>query len=99
MYLVDLNMFIEGVVRTQWYDCWINASPPSLRQRTPKLNVPRELDRIHEYLQSFEMPRWVARLPNQVGYPAGGSLTADEWKGLALVFCPIIVSARVFLAY
>jgi hypothetical protein len=38
------------------------------------------------------MPDWVARLPTQVGYPAGGSLTADEWKGLALVYCPLIVS-------
>jgi hypothetical protein len=37
------------------------------------------------------MPVWVARLPTQVGYPAGGSLTADEWKGLALVYCPVIV--------
>ena len=37
------------------------------------------------------MPDWVARLPNQVGYPAGGSLTADEWKGLAMVYCPVIV--------
>jgi hypothetical protein len=38
------------------------------------------------------MPSWVARLPSQVGYPAGGSLTADEWKGLAMVYCPVIVS-------
>ncbi|GBE84638.1 hypothetical protein SCP_0606170 [Sparassis crispa] len=37
------------------------------------------------------MPQWVARLPNDVGYAAGGSLTADEWKGMALNYCPIIV--------
>ncbi|RDX49847.1 hypothetical protein OH76DRAFT_1350092 [Lentinus brumalis] len=86
-----MHNVLLGVVRTQWFDCWINTTPPVLRQRTEKLRVPRELDRIHEYLQSFEMPQWVARLPNQVGYPAGGSLTADEWKGLALIFCPIII--------
>jgi hypothetical protein len=34
---------------------------------------------------------WVARLPHQVGYPAGGSLGADEWKGLAMVYCPVVV--------
>ncbi|KAG1755257.1 uncharacterized protein EDB91DRAFT_1042129 [Suillus paluster] len=39
----------------------------------------------------FEMPNWVGCLPEQVGYPAGGSLTSDEWKGLALVFCPIVI--------
>ena len=38
------------------------------------------------------MPSWVARLPNQVGYPAGGSLSADEWKALVLVYCPAVVS-------
>ena len=37
------------------------------------------------------MPSWVARLPSEVGAPAGGSLTSDEWKGLALVYCPIVV--------
>jgi hypothetical protein len=43
------------------------------------------------------MPTWVPHLPSQVGYPAGGSLTADEWKGMALVYCPIVV--RHFLVY
>lgn len=37
------------------------------------------------------MPTWVARLPHQVGYPAGGSLAADEWKGLVMVYCPVVV--------
>ncbi|KAG1836489.1 hypothetical protein C8R48DRAFT_680488 [Suillus tomentosus] len=30
-------------------------------------------------------------LPDQVGYPAGGSLTSDEWKCLSLVFGPIVI--------
>lgn len=46
----------------------------------------------------FEMPSWVARLPRQVGYPAGGSLGADEWKGLAMVYCPVVV-CHSHLAY
>jgi hypothetical protein len=30
--------------------------------------------------QKFEAPLWAGRLPLQVGEPAGGSLTADEYK-------------------
>ena len=37
------------------------------------------------------MPSWVGRLPKQVGYPAGGSLSADEYKALFLVYLPLIV--------
>lgn len=78
-----------GVVKTQWYNAWITTN--TLRKRTDKTKKPRELDQIHQYLQAFEMPDWVARLPNQVGYPAGGSLGADEWKCMAMAYCPIVV--------
>ncbi|KAJ7844237.1 hypothetical protein B0H14DRAFT_2777033 [Mycena olivaceomarginata] len=37
------------------------------------------------------MPSWVARLPSQVGCASGGNLTSDEWKGMLLVFCPLIL--------
>ena len=39
----------------------------------------------------FEMPYWVGRMPSNIGYPAGGSLSADEYKTLALVYLPVIV--------
>lgn len=32
----------------------------------------------------FEVPEWVGRLPMRVGEPAGGSLTADEYKHLLI---------------
>ncbi|KAJ6572666.1 hypothetical protein B0H10DRAFT_2444291 [Mycena sp. CBHHK59/15] len=35
---------------------------------------------MHEFLESFESPLWAGRLPLRVGEPAGGSLTADEYK-------------------
>ncbi len=38
------------------------------------------------------MPLWVGRLPTDVGYPAGGSLSADEYKALITIYCPVIVS-------
>jgi hypothetical protein len=43
------------------------------------------------------MSSWVTQLPNQVGCPAGGSLTSDEWKGLTLVFGPIVIYNRSHL--
>ena len=50
-----------------------------------------ELYTDHCLLHQFEMPSWVGRLPSDVGYPAAGSLSADEYKALALVYLPIIV--------
>ena len=83
---------------------WIDTK--ALREHTSTKKVPCELDQIHTYLAAvgasckyifeytncfkFEMPAWVARLPTQVGYPAG-SLSADEWKCLSLVYGPIVV--------
>ncbi|KAJ7703334.1 hypothetical protein B0H17DRAFT_1194520 [Mycena rosella] len=83
-----MHCIFLGIVKTQWLDAWIK-DPPALRKRT-EINA-REIDQIHDYLKTMEMPSWVARLPNQVGYPAGGNLTADEWKGMLLVFCPLIL--------
>ena len=40
------------------------------------------------------MPSWVGRLPKKVGYPAGGSLTSDEWKAMLLAYGPIVVSLQ-----
>ncbi|KAJ7753057.1 hypothetical protein DFH07DRAFT_774194 [Mycena maculata] len=76
------------IFKTQWLNAWIQ-DPAALRKRTEKTT--REIDHIHNYLNALEMPSWVARLPTQVGYPAGGSLTADELKGMLLIFCPLII--------
>ncbi|EJU04200.1 hypothetical protein DACRYDRAFT_14360 [Dacryopinax primogenitus] len=38
--------------------------------------------------KKFEMPRWFARLPSQIGEPTGASLTSDEWKALAILYGP-----------
>ncbi|KAJ7669695.1 hypothetical protein B0H17DRAFT_949139, partial [Mycena rosella] len=80
-----MHCIFLGIVKTQWLDAWIK-DPPALRKRT-EINA-REIDQIHDYLKTMEMPSWVARLPNQVGYPAGGNLTAlphiwAEWYPIA----------------
>ncbi|KAI0038536.1 hypothetical protein FA95DRAFT_1505463 [Auriscalpium vulgare] len=82
-----MHNILLGIVKTHWYNSWVQTK--ALRERTAK--VPRELDQIHNYLRAFEMPSWVARLPQQVGYPAGGSLSADEWKGMATVYGPLVI--------
>ncbi|KAG0694056.1 hypothetical protein DFH29DRAFT_815742, partial [Suillus ampliporus] len=90
MTVIDpMHSFLLGIIQTQWFNAWINGK--NFRQRTRTAEVVCELDQIHAYLSVFEMPSWVARLPEKVGYPAGGSLTSDAWKGLALVFGPIMI--------
>ncbi|KAJ6455920.1 hypothetical protein C8R47DRAFT_1203769 [Mycena vitilis] len=83
-----MHCIFLGIVKTQWLDAWIR-DPPALRKRTEK--HPREIDQIHDYLKAMEMPSWVARLPSQVGYASGGNLTSDEWKGMLLIICPLIL--------
>jgi len=39
----------------------------------------------------FIMPAELGRLPNMIGTPAGGSLTADQWLLLAVVVAPVAV--------
>lgn len=95
MTVIDpMHNILLGIIKSQWLNGWIDTK--ALRERTSTKKVPRELDQIHAYLASFEMPSWVARLPTQIGYPAGGSLSADEWKCLGLVYGPIVVSTCRF---
>ncbi|THG94335.1 hypothetical protein EW026_g7117 [Hermanssonia centrifuga] len=82
-----MHNILLGVTKTQWFKIWIKGN--ALRESTEK--TPRELDAIHTYLKAFEMPSWVARLPNKVGYPAGGSLTSDKWKAMLLLYCPLVI--------
>ncbi|KAL5520523.1 hypothetical protein ACEPAG_9747 [Sanghuangporus baumii] len=82
-----MHNILLGLCKSQWLDSWIRKNV--LRERTRLKR--RELDQIHDYLSTFEMPSWVGRLPHQVGYPAGGSLSTDKYKALVLVYCPIII--------
>lgn len=51
--------------------------------------------RSHSILVQAEFPDWLGRIPSQIGVPAGGSLSADEWKALVLVFGPLAVCPNV----
>ncbi|KIJ08421.1 hypothetical protein PAXINDRAFT_18445 [Paxillus involutus ATCC 200175] len=82
-----MHNLLLGIVKTQWYSQWIQT--PALRASTDKRA--RELDVIHRFLASFETPLWAGKLPTHVGEPAGGSLTADEYKFSACSAWPIII--------
>jgi hypothetical protein len=41
--------------------------------------------------KQFEMPAWAGQLPSRIGSPAGGSLSADEYKVLITYVSPMIV--------
>ncbi|KAF8587023.1 hypothetical protein K439DRAFT_1614695 [Ramaria rubella] len=70
----------SGVVKNHWQ---------SLRAGTAAKK--HELDCVHEYLKDFEMPPHIAQPAKQVGETAGGALSADSWKGLAMVVLPCII--------
>ncbi|KAJ7361702.1 hypothetical protein DFH08DRAFT_911337 [Mycena albidolilacea] len=76
-----MHNLLLGVAKTQWYT-----------RNTAKFY--RELQFIHDFLERFEAPKWAGKLPLRVGEPAGGSLTADEYKlavtGLWAVVIPIV---------
>ncbi|KAG0692848.1 hypothetical protein DFH29DRAFT_881990 [Suillus ampliporus] len=80
------NLFL-GIVKTLWYNQWIQTS--ALCKSTDKRA--RELDVIHRFLAMFEVSLWAGKLPSRVGEPAGGSLSADEYKLAATYTWPIII--------
>ncbi|CDO74258.1 hypothetical protein BN946_scf184642.g3 [Trametes cinnabarina] len=89
MMVIDpMHNLLLGVVKTQWYSRWIKGG--ALRADTEAGNK-RELSVLHDFLESFEIPAWVGRLPSRVGEPAGGSLSADEYKLLFTGPCVLII--------
>ncbi|KZO98187.1 hypothetical protein CALVIDRAFT_479145, partial [Calocera viscosa TUFC12733] len=95
--LDPMHTLLQGLTKSLWYYTWVQGGKEKvklLREGT-EAGTQRELDEIHEVLRTFEMPTWYARLPTKVGYPAGGSLTSDEWRALAVVYGPAVVSGSV----
>ncbi|KAI9060901.1 hypothetical protein FKP32DRAFT_1577145 [Trametes sanguinea] len=97
MTVIDpMHNLLLGVVKTQWYGRWIK---PGVLRADTKAGTKRELSIMHSFLETFEVAPWVGRLPLRVGEPAGGSLTADEYRHLIVgpgcIILPIIWS--VFL--
>ncbi|KZV63255.1 hypothetical protein PENSPDRAFT_758090 [Peniophora sp. CONT] len=88
MTIVDpMHNILLGLVKCQWYTCWIK--PKVLRPGTKTKK--HELDILHEFLADLETPSWSGRMPSQLGIPAGGSLGADEYRTLITIPCPMVL--------
>ncbi|KAJ7869571.1 hypothetical protein B0H14DRAFT_2346007, partial [Mycena olivaceomarginata] len=90
-----MHNLLLGVAKTQWFDRWIETG--ALRGNTPQ--TARELNVVHEFLESFESPLWAGRLPLRVGEAAGGSLTADEYKFATTGPWAVVVSIHIPLVW
>ncbi|GBE87456.1 hypothetical protein SCP_1101320 [Sparassis crispa] len=92
-----MHNILLGIVKTQWYAVWIQGSGSALQSSTEK--TPRELNVIHRFLEMFESPSWAGQLPARIGEPAGGSLTADEYRsaliGPLAIVIPIVWEAFI----
>ncbi|KAH9924357.1 hypothetical protein B0H21DRAFT_712451, partial [Amylocystis lapponica] len=75
------NLFL-GLVKTHFYHIWVQMK--ILREK-------HELRVLHEMLQDFVIPTSSGKLPKDIGTPAGGSLTADQWRLLLIIQGPIII--------
>ncbi|EPQ57917.1 hypothetical protein GLOTRDRAFT_91486 [Gloeophyllum trabeum ATCC 11539] len=74
-----------GMAKNQWYAQWIQKKT----LRAPTAKEGRELGVVHEFLETS--PLWAGRLPVRMGEPAGGALTADEYKFATTVALPMII--------
>ncbi|KAG1908158.1 uncharacterized protein F5891DRAFT_1179677 [Suillus fuscotomentosus] len=83
----SMHNLLLGIIKTQWYMQWILT--PALCASTQTRT--RELDLMHTFLSTFEAPLWAGKLLLRVGEPAGGSLTADEYKFAATTAWPITI--------
>ncbi|KAI0676009.1 hypothetical protein C8Q78DRAFT_1150337 [Trametes maxima] len=75
------NLFL-GLVKTHFYHIWVQMG--ILREN-------HELRVLHDMLRDFSVPSSAGKLPKDIGTPAGGSLTADQWRLLALVHGPVLI--------
>ncbi|KZT59545.1 hypothetical protein CALCODRAFT_536392 [Calocera cornea HHB12733] len=94
MAVIDpMHTFLQGLMKTQWYHMWVLGGKDKVKvlRAGTEAGVKRELDEIHAGLATFEMPVSSARLPSQVGEPAGGSLTSDEWRALGVLYGPAAI--------
>ncbi|KAI0026650.1 hypothetical protein K488DRAFT_65515, partial [Vararia minispora EC-137] len=80
MTIIDpMHCMLLGLGKNQWFSRWIQTG--ALRSDT-EAGTQRELHDFHAFMDTVEIPSWAGHLPRGVGNPAGGSLSADEYKVL-----------------
>ncbi|KAG2336005.1 hypothetical protein BDR05DRAFT_1006250 [Suillus weaverae] len=78
------NLFLS-LVKTHFYNIWVQGKV---------LRPNHELTMFHTMLANFTIPSSCGKLPNDIGMPSGGSLTADQWLLLSTVYGPIIEAKK-----
>ncbi|TFK47537.1 hypothetical protein OE88DRAFT_1714432 [Heliocybe sulcata] len=78
------NLFL-GLVKSHFYHVWVQLK---VLRKTKELRV------LHGILGQFQLPAKLGHLPSLIGEPAGGSLTADQWRILATVVSPLVIWAE-----
>ncbi|OBZ79611.1 hypothetical protein A0H81_00065 [Grifola frondosa] len=74
------NLFL-GLVKMHFYYMWVKMGI---------LQEKHELCVLHDMLRDFTLLYGSGKLPKDIGEPSGGSLTADQWRLLAVEQGPII---------
>lgn len=70
-----------GLVKAQFYHIWVQTGILS----------ESKLRSLHELISLCLVPDYLGRLPKEIGVPAGGSLTADQWIILATTMGPLTI--------
>lgn len=47
------------------------------------------MNRIRDVIRDTDTPSWLSSVPYNFGHAAAGSLKADEWRTMAIVYLPI----------
>ena len=64
--------------------------PLSVANQPPPLpTTPEVMARIREVIQNMDTPFWLLAVPHNFGASAAGSLKADEWQTITMVYLPI----------
>ncbi|KAI0026577.1 hypothetical protein K488DRAFT_32337, partial [Vararia minispora EC-137] len=79
---------LPGLGKNQWFSRWIQTG--ALCSDT-EAGTQRELHDFHAFMDTVEIPSWAGHLPRGVGNPAGGSLSADEYKVLLTCIAVMVV--------
>lgn len=62
---------------------------PASGSAVSKFGTVQVMDRIREVIRDTDVPSWVSSVPKNFGYAAAGSLKADEWRTMTIIYLPI----------
>src|ERR1700722_10943626 len=55
----------------------------------PRTGAPEVLLRIREIIKTTTTPSWLHSVPYNFGDAKAGTLSADEWRSMAIVYLPL----------